>query len=253
MQSNKKLFILPFLLSLLLAGCSTANPLDGTNWYLLDLNGQAALPGRPVTLIFEADQINGTDGCNLYGGPVTVKGSTFNVGADLVRTEMACEEVIMQQADAYYRLLDQVVSYVVTGQRLTLLDGSGDLLATFAAQSRSLGGTAWIVTAYTDAKGTLVDVLSGTEQTASFGLDGSLSGSGGCNGYSSTYETEEDRITVGMVASTLMFCAEPAGLMDQESQFFQALQTAATFRIDQDQLELMNTAGVVVVTLVKSP
>ena len=39
-----------------------------------------------------------------------------------------------------------------------------------------------------------------------------------------------------------MFCTEPEGVMDQEAEFLGALQSAATFRITGNMLEL-RTAG----------
>jgi heat shock protein HslJ len=40
-----------------------------------------------------------------------------------------------------------------------------------------------------------------------------------------------------------MFCAEPIGLMDQETQYLSVLQTAATYVEEAGQLTLLDGAG----------
>ena len=72
----------------------------------------------------------------------------------------------------------------------------------------------------------MVSTIIGTEITAVFAEDGTLSGSAGCNNYTSSYESDDVQIKIGPAASTRMFCAEPEGSMDQESQYLAALLKA---------------------------
>ena len=90
--------------------------------------------------------------------------------------------------------------------------------------------------------------MAGTEITAVFAEDGTLSGSAGCNNYTTTYTVDGDNITIGMGASTMMFCAEPEGVMDQEAQYLAALETAATYTITGDKLELRTADGALAVS-----
>ncbi len=93
----------------------------------------------------------------------------------------------------------------------------------------------WLLVAFGDAANPAV-VEEGTIVTALFSEDGNLSGSGGCNNFSTTYELNNDEITVGPIASTMMFCEKG---MDQESAVFAALQSA--YRIafsDEGRLEI---------------
>jgi heat shock protein HslJ len=87
----------------------------------------------------------------------------------------------------------------------------------------------------------VVSVKAGTHLTANFGQDGNLSGNGGCNQYNGPYKVDGDKITIGPLASTMMAC-EPA-VSDQEAQYLAALQTAATYRIEGNRLELRAANG----------
>lgn len=101
-----------------------------------------------------------------------------------------------------------------------------------------LAGTRWEVVAYNNAKQAVVSVLAGTRISASFGADGQVTGNAGCNRYFASYRQQGAELTVGMAATTRMFCAEPSGLMRQESLYLDALRSGATLAIDGDRLEL---------------
>ena len=73
-----------------------------------------------------------------------------------------------------------------------------------------------------------------------------VSGSGGCNRLSGSYESDGDRLTFGRMAGTLMAC--PTG-MDIEKQFLEALGQTGKARIARQHLELLDAAGNVVADL----
>jgi heat shock protein HslJ len=227
------------------------SPLANTSWLLLTLGGKEPLADTQITLSFDGDRLSGSDGCNRYGGSYLADGEQISVGGDLLSTMMACAEPVMQQASAYQAALKQAASFAVVGQELTLFDAAGAPLATFAAQSGELAGTSWEVTGYNNGKQAVVSALAGTALTLEF-RDGELGGSAGCNTYTSTYETAEGAITVGPAAATRMACAEPAGVMEQEAQFLQALATAATYRVEGDTLELRTADGALAVTATRA-
>jgi heat shock protein HslJ len=64
--------------------------------------------------------------------------------------------------------------------------------------------------------------LAGTEITALFDQYGNLSGNTGCNNYISKFLVNDRAIEIGPVAATRMFCAEPEGIMEQESNYLAA-------------------------------
>lgn len=226
----------------------TESPLGGTSWVLESLNGAPPIPDTPVTLNFDADGLYGTDGCNQYRGSYQVNGDRITINDSIASTMMACPEPIMQQATAYYEALKLAVNFKIADQQLTLLNSKGEVVATFAAQNRALSGTTWTVTGYNNGKQAVVSVLSGSTLTIIFGEDGRLSGSAGCNTYMTSYEVSDQSLRIGQIASTRMLCNEPEGVMEQETQFLEALGTAATYRIDGERLELRTSDGALAVT-----
>jgi heat shock protein HslJ len=74
-----------------------------------------------------------------------------------------------------------------------------------------------------------------------FGEDGTVGGSSGCNSYSAQYQVDEDKITIGPAASTLMACPEP--VMQFETAYMQALGSAASYKLDGGSLILLDENG----------
>jgi heat shock protein HslJ len=231
---------------------STAG-LAGTSWLLVTLGGQEPVTKTTVTLKFGADgRVSGSDGCNTFGAPYTSDATTLAITQPMVTTLMACEQPIMDQATAYQKALGEAKTYKIAGQQLTLSDATGKELATLTAQPTGLVGTAWDVISYNNGKEAVVSVLAGTTLTAIFAAEGKLSGSAGCNNYSAEYESDASNIAIGAVATTRKMCAEPAGVMDQEAAYTAALQTAATYTIDGDKLELRTAANAIAATFARA-
>ncbi|MBP6016484.1 MAG: META domain-containing protein [Candidatus Promineofilum sp.] len=107
-------------------------------------------------------------------------------------------------------------------------------------------GNRWVVETYLNAGGALVEPLADKELTATFDLE-RVSGESGCNNYFASYAVDGDSLTISQAGSTLMAC-EPAELMQQEADFLAALQSAATYTIDGDQLWIANADGETVLT-----
>ena len=70
-----------------------------------------------------------------------------------------------------------------------------------------------------------------------------MTGSAGCNDYFAAYKTEGDNISIGPIGSTRKICAEPEGIMEQEQQYLAALETAATYSLRGDTLDLRTAEG----------
>lgn len=232
-------------------GAPTEAPamLEGPIWQLtsyLDASGAQAAAEAEATIRFEDGQAGGNAGCNRFFVSYTLDGSqlTFGQGGS---TMMACEEPAMSQEQAFLANLALVASYEIAGSQLTLLDGSGAAVLTFEVQVPTpLTGTLWQATSYNNGRGGVTTLVIGTEITATFAEDGTLSGSAGCNNYTATYTVDGEQITITPVATTMMMCVEPEGVMEQEAEFIAALATAATFSIQGDQLELRTADGALV-------
>lgn len=116
-----------------------------------------------------------------------------------------------------------------------------------------LTGRVWYLETYKDAQGTQAPLLAGSQITAEFGSDGTLSGSSGCNRYTGSYQVDSDQLQIGALASTMMACLDPAGLMEQETAYLQVLSNAASFRLADSKLELLDDDGQVTLVFSETP
>jgi heat shock protein HslJ len=108
--------------------------------------------------------------------------------------------------------------------------------------SSPLKDSKWILTSFTNAAGELEDVMSGTQVTLEF-TDGKLSGNAGCNSYFGDYRADTHNLAVGSIASTEMFCTNPEGVMEQESEYLRRLLSAVSYTIDGENLTIANADG----------
>jgi len=78
---------------------------------------------------------------------------------------------------------------------------------------------------------------------------GRVSGSGGCNRVSGSFERSGSTLRMSQLASTRMVCADPARGVS-ESQFFAALQATASYRLQGSaRLSLLDASGRTIATL----
>jgi heat shock protein HslJ len=229
-----------------------STPLTGTVWQLtMYNNGNEAvvsmLDGTAVSAVFGEDgTLAGSAGCNDYNATYKVDASSMTVTAPATTRKMCGDPAgVMEQESAYLQALQMAATYSITGDELEIADADGNTLLIYAAaKAAPLSGVTWSLITYNNGKGGLVSVLNGTEVTAMFGDDGNLAGSAGCNDYTAAYATEGDKISIGPAATTRKMCAEPEGIMDQETGYLAALQNAATYKSDEKTLELANADGI---------
>jgi heat shock protein HslJ len=222
--------------------------LEGPLWILAsyadeDGNTVDVLPGSEVTAQFLDGNVTGTAGCNNYFARYEVAGNQLAVtGAG--STMMACEEEIMVQEWAYMENLQASSSFTIAGDRLRIAGSDGETLLTYSVlQPTALTGTTWQLTVYNNGKEALVSTLAGTEITAMFAEDGTLSGSAGCNNYHAAYKVSNDALSIDAPATTRMMCADPEGVMEQESAYLALLPGAASYTILGDELEIADAEG----------
>jgi heat shock protein HslJ len=105
------------------------------------------------------------------------------------------------------------------------------------SSSNALEDVKWMLESYGNRDNPL-DVLEGTEVTATFNSeDDRVTGSAGCNTYFGGYELK-DGLSIGMLANTEMWCGEPEGRMDQETEYLKILQTAKSYTIKGSRLTI---------------
>jgi heat shock protein HslJ len=112
------------------------------------------------------------------------------------------------------------------------------LLASCAGANRSdpLNGTAWTLTSIENSPPIGSAVL-----TVEF-ADGQIGGSSGCNSYSGSYKVQGGKITTDAIAMTLMACADPR-LMEQEQTFLEYLQNTPTYKLSAGELQIIRSDG----------
>ena len=238
----------------LIPGLGVENlPLTGTPWTLTGLTGQQLPPDVTVTATFDQEgQLSGSAGCNLYSGPYTVEVNQISMGPFQL-TRKACPPPVMEIEGAYLTVLQAAARHEITGNSLTLQSPSGGALAVFNGLEAGLEGTSWLATGFNNGQAAVVSVLPGTQIRATFGEDGQLSGTAGCNDYAASFETDGDQIRIGPLTSSQSTCQDPQGVMAQESQYLAALETAEVYTRRGDRLELRTSGGTLAVTFQRAP
>lgn len=209
--------------------------LVGTTWELTSLAGSDVVEGTTVTLTLgEENAVTGDTGCNVYRGSYMLDGQSIAFGP-LLTTRRAClSDEAAAQEQAFLAALENASDYVQQADQLTINTTEGEQLIFMA--SLTLEGTSW-----------QLDTLAGNELvpdssiTMEFDSEGRVAGSASCNRYTTSYIVDGNSLGFGMAAATMMAC-EPA-LMEQERAFFNALETASTFELSQDQLIITYADG----------
>ena len=194
------------LAAALTGACSTmdsqapaeAPGLDGSAWTMAMPPGAGSNAKGVPTMRFEAGRVSGSDGCNRFNGPYTSAGpGKLQFGSPRAATMMACPtEDGARTAGVFDEALSATHGYRIEAGQLVLLDAAGAGLLSFDAQATGLAGTAWRVGGYNNGKQAVVGVINGTTLTLTFGADGRVSGSGGCNNFSGGYRLEGEKLTI---------------------------------------------------------
>jgi uncharacterized lipoprotein YbaY len=233
------------------AAAAGGRPLVGTLWRWRHLTGPDPLevprPGRYTLELLPEGRYALRADCNTGGGAYTLEdGRLALLPGPMTAAECGPDSLY----DRFLGLLSKVERVDQDGERLVLqLAGDAGAMEFEARREVALVGTAWVVRSYNDQKQAVVSVARGTSLDATFGADGRLTGSAGCNRYSAGYEVEGEGIEIGPAAATRMACPEPEGIMAQESSFLTALSTPANWKIEGERLQLRTARGALAVDL----
>ena len=236
---------------LALAGEPDMMTLEGPTWRLAAvIHADGELQTVPddveATAMFAAGAVSGSGGCNRFTASYRADGDHLTIERGAT-TMMACPEPQATVEMAFQAALEATKAYRIEDGRLAWLDAEGRELAAFKPlQHAALTGATWRAIFYNNGRGAAVSVLDGSTITATFGADGQVSGSAGCNRYHAAYSVKESSITIQAPASTRMACSEPEGVMQQEQEYLNALPTAATYAIQGQRLELRTADGALV-------
>ena len=249
------------VVGLVLAACGPAagsggKTLEKTTWKLdsyADAEGQTVdvLVDSEITARFEVGQVAGSAGCNRYMGTYLLSDTTLTVEVGGTTMMYCSPEALMDQEMAYLATMNRAASHEIDGDRLVIKDKGGKSILTYSElEPKPLTGPTWELTWYDKGGSGLTTPLAGTEITAVFSDatdEGQVAGSAGCNNYTAVYEAaetdEENTISIGPAASTMMECPDPEGIMEQEIAYLTALATANTYEVEGDELRLLNAEG----------
>jgi len=121
------------------------------------------------------------------------------------------------------------------------------------AAAAEVEAESWHVVSYFDGERSMASPLLDAPISATFGRDGQVTGNAGCNNYFAAFRLEESALSISPVASTRRFCAEPPEVMEQERRYFEALQSATTWRRVGDRLQLRTAQDSLAVFLTRQP
>ena len=212
-------------------------------WRLESLDGSPPLEGGSPTLTVNGNEYGGSDGCNSFGGhtenavPVAANDGTFSAPPG-VQTLMRCESLdgsddIMEQADAYMSAIHEGRTFQISGDRLKILDGTGEVRLVFVrrpdlpGETVELSGTRWRLLDENDEYGDL------SLPTLVFLNDHMVGGTTACRSYLSDYGSRfrgnvdfEQKRTIGSPDS----CTGDMG--DLERDFLQRLSISIEYAVD---------------------
>lgn len=117
---------------------------------------------------------------------------------------------------------------------------SGTELSGLTKSTESLENTSWLATTLNETSITDAGITAQFE-------DGTLSGSDGCNRYTTSYTINGSQLTIKTpLAGTQMAC--PAAVMVRAAQYTTALAQVVSFQVKDGTLSLSNAADAVVLT-----
>ncbi len=129
----------------------------------------------------------------------------------------------------------------ILGALLLLLSACGS--SESGGDGPSLAKTAWNLTELDGSEVFGVAPLTIVYgESTDEGISAEAFGSTGCNSFNGPYSTEGNSISMGAFITTLAGCIDPP-LQAQEGKYLITLETAASFSVSGETLELSNEAG----------
>lgn len=133
MNNKYPALLLTLLVLFFLTACGgsggEATDLDGTEWNLVEMNGEAIPEDVEITIAFSEGQISGQSACNRYFAGYTQEGTTLTL-EPAGNSNMYCDGLMDFEAD-YLQALSEVKSFDVNSDTLTLKNESGEAILVF--------------------------------------------------------------------------------------------------------------------------
>lgn len=236
---------------------STMDPagLIGTTWRLVSLDGQPPAEGSTVTLTWHNEhRAAGSAGCRGFVSGYEAEGDELTFTSTAMMGDTCAGEALQRQEGEYTTILGWANRFRLDRDRLELYTVRGEVLTyeTLPAEAQpAVEGPTWRLLAFLEASSATdlpqpiplpVGILPGSEITVTFD-DGQVSGIAGCNQYGGNYSLKGASLATSDLFHTEMACAEPEGVMEQETRYLQALRQATTGHVYGTQLWLETADG----------
>lgn len=224
-------------------------PLEGAAWQLEQYRTAAGLKAAlsdagACYAVFDDGHFRINGGCNTLNGSYWLNGSRLMFSPHVASVLAECPATLLEQEQTVLELLNSVQRITPLGNRLALLDGSGETLMTLMRPSAiPLQGPVWQLTAYRNRAGAIVAALPEPKFNLEFIDGGNLLGRA-CDTYRAVYTRDEQRLRlVGPVATTRLICPESEAASQQGNDYLSALEQVRGYRVDQHKLLLRDTDG----------
>lgn len=267
---NAQPFRQAVLLIALIAECASATAdatiaspparIENTQWQLVGYQLPAGFTAAQSTLPqlhFANGQLSGQGGCATFTGTYQfTESGGVNIGKPLNINAPApnCAASLLQQQEALLANLAVVTGYRHVGTQLELHDASEQPLLRFQMhQTSPLLGNTWLLDFYHYSKQGLVYVLDKTKVSLELTPQGTLAGSNGCDQYFSGYTLTANQLAIGPIATRHSTCTGTREVMIQAQAYATALSSTASYRIEKQQLTLLNAQGNIVARFHAAP
>lgn len=110
---------------------------------------------------------------------------------------------------------------------------------TASAHQHALEGSEW----------SLAGDTGESVRSVTFGVNGRIFGSGGCNRFTGSYNQQDGKLTISRIAATRRACTPD--IMAKESDFLAMLARVRGARVENARLTLMDGSGADLVTLTR--
>jgi len=217
-------------------------PLEGTEWELTTLLNTTDVPIYPswALTFHRGNSMEATCGCRRYVADYTASGSEFRMG-EVHTTESGCQPHD-RPGEMFVEALAGIAAYRAGEERLAFYNAAGETILVYArdlpvAVDSALAGV-WLLESL-NGRGLVADSLITLDL-----LGKGFEGDAGCNEYWGELEAADGGIwRTGVVFSHLQLCPGPAGIMEQEDAYSDALRSAAAYRVTDGRLEIADAGG----------
>ncbi len=216
--------------------------LTNTDWRLIEVVGKDMSRNQALNqaqLQFtEGGKISGSLACNSFNSSYQIEYSTLSIGP-FMTTRKACPGDRGEVEAEMNKALAKVNGFQISLGTLHLLIDDMPVLR-FAPLRVVTLENKWYLDSISGLS--IPDDISPSEVVyMDFKRDGSVSGKTGCNQFSSSYETEAEKLSFGLSAGTMMACPPDFTIIEQAMS--KVMADTNSFRIKNNQLELLGTQG----------